>query len=529
MGKTPYTGWHEHQHEAQSRLDGLRRPLLIFALYLVLWHGLSICCPEWLPPAFTTVLLHRTMPEAQASSASSSRATTSNRNHDHHPDTEMGWPPPANGQHGYATLETGLGMTGSSPVLTTRLGLVAELQKAGITMGLGLPFRVNIWEDNSPAFTLRTEDWNERSDYLGLLRFLDYQTPSDPIYATVGELSSISIGHGTITGQYYNQLQRDHRQTGIALNAAFIQGGIQAMVDDLADPSMAGGRFTIRPLAILGLTTSTPAPIREMTVGMTAAGDAFTDDRAHQAGLQGGVFIFGFDVDLPVRITRFPLAITPYADFNRIWGLGSGLHIGTMVEAVFARAYLDTSLKVEWQHMTGTYQPQYFGPMYELERLGFQGPTAQTHGTGSSSSSGSGSGSGVDPKSTMLLHPDTMVDDQGLHVEAAISIASSVSLSTMITHAFARNQSALAVRAQLINLGAMRLGACYLRQGLAGTRLGDPVFLENSTMLMGEARLQVTPALYFHFQGGRHWEFEGERLSNAGWDWTGGGGLRIWF
>jgi flavin reductase (DIM6/NTAB) family NADH-FMN oxidoreductase RutF len=74
-----------------------------------------------------------------------------------------------------------------------------------LQFGLHTPVRLRI-SDRAPeqSGVLRDEDWDELGDYLRFVRFVSYGRPSKPVYARLGELGSLVLGHGTIVNGYYN-------------------------------------------------------------------------------------------------------------------------------------------------------------------------------------------------------------------------------------------------------------------------------------------------------------------------------------
>ena len=89
------------------------------------------------------------------------------------------------------------------------------------------------------------EAWDSFSTYMRAIRYVRYGLPSDPLYLRYGELDLVTIGHGFIMSGYSN-----HDRRGLRLNLALPSNkmGMEAVVNNLATPSIFGGRLFAQPL-----------------------------------------------------------------------------------------------------------------------------------------------------------------------------------------------------------------------------------------------------------------------------------------
>jgi hypothetical protein len=81
--------------------------------------------------------------------------------------------------------------------------------------------------------------------------------------------------------------------------------------------------------------------------------------------------MLGIDTELDVVDTD-AVTLTPYADFNIHFGLDEGLHSGVLAD-VRAMEGLRFSTRLEYRLMAENYLPDYFGPLYEVDRFQFLG------------------------------------------------------------------------------------------------------------------------------------------------------------
>ena len=114
-------------------------------------------------------------------------------------------------------------------------------------LGFGLDLVVLIGEKDGRVSILAEdgEAWDSFSTYMRAIRYVRYGLPSDPLYLRYGELDLVTIGHGFIMSGYSN-----HDRRGLRLNLALPSNkiGMEAVVNNLATPSIFGGRLFAQPL-----------------------------------------------------------------------------------------------------------------------------------------------------------------------------------------------------------------------------------------------------------------------------------------
>ena len=114
-------------------------------------------------------------------------------------------------------------------------------------LGFGLDLVVLIGEKDGKVSVLAEdgEAWNSVSTYMRAIRYVRYGLPSAPLYLRYGELDLVTIGHGFIMSGYSN-----HDRRGLRLNLALPSNkiGMEAVVNNLAMPSIFGGRLFAQPL-----------------------------------------------------------------------------------------------------------------------------------------------------------------------------------------------------------------------------------------------------------------------------------------
>jgi hypothetical protein len=212
------------------------------------------------------------------------------------------------------------------------------------------------------------------------IRFIEYGNQAlDPAYLKIGNLSSMTIGHGVLMRNFANDADFPAvRRVGV--NAGFDLGsfGAEGVVNDLAEPEIFGGRVK---LGIFGFTV-----IADIDPG------ADLSDEEREA--IGDPMLLGSAVDADLPILRGDLvalkafadvaALAPYTrtdieggpeaglqsdlvyDPDRNDGLESFRNYGLMGGFIGKFAFLDWRL--EYRQYRGAYRPTLFNALYERNR-----------------------------------------------------------------------------------------------------------------------------------------------------------------
>ena len=131
--------------------------------------------------------------------------------------------------------------------------------------GVGLDVVLLIGQNQDEEVSILAEDgeqWNNLNTFMRAVRYLRYGQPSDSLYARYGELDLVTIGHGFIMSGYSNHDRRGLRSN---LGLANKKLGLETVLNNLAEPSIFGGRLYARPLQ----TADSSAFWRKLEVGLT--------------------------------------------------------------------------------------------------------------------------------------------------------------------------------------------------------------------------------------------------------------------
>jgi hypothetical protein len=262
-----------------------------------------------------------------------------------------GWPAAAGAEEtagrAVASAAMGAGVLGGDAATAVDVGL--ELAGEGYAVGVGGRLHY------TAGGGLRTEDWDELSEILGIIRYAlyDRRPPAGgiAISAAAGELGDVRQGHGTVMAGYASGLSLDHGRFGAQVRAVHDALAAEVMIDDLVGPRIVG----VRAAADVSSRTS--------------LGVSFSSDlRAPARGGEEAIGIAAVDAELRGLARGGRYAGWLYLDGASAAGLGAGLHAGLGGRAELGQAGVQVQARAELRLASGGYIPGYFGPLYERDR-----------------------------------------------------------------------------------------------------------------------------------------------------------------
>jgi hypothetical protein len=226
------------------------------------------------------------------------------------------------------------------------------------------------------------------------IRFIEFGEQRDPFFFKVGNVESMTIGHGSIVRDYANDIDFPAvRRVGVNLGLDFTGFGLETLVNDLAEPEIFGLRAYFRPFApglraAIGLTGVTDIdPAGDLPETNSEGLTVFEDTRASDP-----LFLnVGADLDVPI-IETDPVSIIAFADVAALFpylrnGLAEeGLDAGLQSQAVFYETPDGQALRnyglmggvlgnifildyrLEYRNFQGTFEPGFYGENYDRLR-----------------------------------------------------------------------------------------------------------------------------------------------------------------
>jgi hypothetical protein len=268
-------------------------------------------------------------------------------------------------------LAGGAGITWINGAPNYSFRIFPEFQFSKIGIGLDLNF------EYTASGNLRSENFNEFSDYLSIIRYIRYGQKGDPFYARLGALDYATLGHGSIMYLYNNSPSFDSRKVGIELDADFTNYGFESVYGNFGKEGLIGMRGYLRPLQFTELSD---IPI----IGMLETGITLVSDLNENAGIisggydstanvfipkidEGNTTIVGLDLGLPVLRTSV-VDLDAYIDYAKIIKFGSGVATGLSLNFK-GFGLLNLRAKLERRFNGNHYLPSYFNSFYEIERF----------------------------------------------------------------------------------------------------------------------------------------------------------------
>ncbi|HUX37334.1 MAG TPA: FecR family protein [Rectinemataceae bacterium] len=241
------------------------------------------------------------------------------------------------------------------------------------------------WSADPVGATLDlTKDVALKFKYVEYGRQLD-----DPFFIKVGNLNDLTIGHGLIMRNYDNSTEFPAvRRIGFNLGLDAGGFGFEALVNDLADPWLYGGRLYIRPVPgskiALGL---------DGVVDTNPASDLTPSDRSAYGD---PMFVSGgADLDMPIIPSNGFLSVRAFADvaatvpytrtditsggttipaglqYNLIFDQATGSVQNWGADAGFMGNVLFIDWRLEYRYYTGFFRPSFYDSTYDKMRASY--------------------------------------------------------------------------------------------------------------------------------------------------------------
>lgn len=270
------------------------------------------------------------------------------------------WPGQAMAQELRASGAAGAGVFGTRAAAAADLGI--EVTGSDYAMSLGARLR---WVS---ADGLRTEDWDEPSEWAALLRYLIYQRPPGQrppgdhgdhgdaiaVSAAAGALGNADLGHGALIRGYTTGLDLDHRRVGAQVRVAGARWQLEGLVDDLVAPRVAG----------VHVAWQRAGTRHALEAGLSVAADLSAPE--HMGADAIVLPMAALESRARVHTADQRLAGAVHADLAAIGTVAGGLHLGASFEALLAGARV--SARAELQLGMDGYVGGWVGPLYERDR-----------------------------------------------------------------------------------------------------------------------------------------------------------------
>jgi hypothetical protein len=278
------------------------------------------------------------------------------------------------GSSGSASAALGAGVIDARAATSLDLGV--DVAGEHYAMGLGARLRWVISGDSAGGF--RAEDWDDRSEWASLVRYLTYARAHGTVDVALalGQLGGVTLGHGSLVDGYSAGLDVDHRHLGVALQVRGERVAGEFLLDDLVAPRIAGTRMGWRTRGSTFVLDAGASVVTDLAAEQAAAGAA----GAMSTTMSTVVPVAALDgrAQWLTRDGRWGGAL--YTDVVAIADIAVGAHLGI---SGYGTLFSGTrvSLRGELRGGSDHYIPGWFGPFYELDRrVALMGPEIPTDG-----------------------------------------------------------------------------------------------------------------------------------------------------
>ncbi|MBI5545097.1 MAG: hypothetical protein HY901_14495 [Deltaproteobacteria bacterium] len=265
----------------------------------------------------------------------------------------LGVAPSSHAVSGAAVLEAGPERFGGEYYASLTPALMLDTEAVALELRAPFRLRLNGTLSRERGF-FRREDWDSLSDTGRALHRLDVILGQRTFVARLGALAHQRLGHGTLVCDYGNSSMPDAQPLGLSARLSVGPVATEVLAGNVLGLDLTAVTLGLEPLSLWG------EPNDRMHLVTSAA----LDWKAEAVSAQRfGVFGISLDGTM-LRTSAVKLA--PYVDFNSSSRGGHGLHAGLLAD--FSIMQVDLSLRGEYRHTRGPYQPEYFDVAYPLER-----------------------------------------------------------------------------------------------------------------------------------------------------------------
>ncbi len=253
----------------------------------------------------------------------------------------------------------GLGMTWIDGKSYTTITLAPEIAFGKFGAGLF----VQLLMDNNNSFKLRTDEYKGVGGVLRMFRYVRYGHKYDPFYARVGTLDAYSLGNGFLMWNYNSASNYDKRKIGLALDVDMGVLGFETMTNNLARLELIGANLYFRPIRLLN-------PEMPVLRNLRVYGTYILDHDLpswETPGEKKDLMAYGGGVDLR-WLNLAVVYSTIYWDYGKFVDFGSGNSLGINLIFPDFIGIFGLAAKFEKRFLGEQFQPNFFGPMYDLHR-----------------------------------------------------------------------------------------------------------------------------------------------------------------
>lgn len=223
------------------------------------------------------------------------------------------------------------------------------------------------------------------------IKFVEWGDLRDPFFLKVGNLNTLTLGHGLLMRNYANDIEFPAvRRIGFNIGMDFGGAGFELLTNDLADPEIFGTRLYARPVPSIPLAIGVSgvadiAPARDLPETDAEGATVFGTERSADP-----VFLnLALDLDLPI-VERDAFSLVLFGDVggllpylrNSAGGLDEGFQFDALTHDVAGTTELRNygiatglfgnasilDYRLEFQNYHGIFEPAFYDASYDRVR-----------------------------------------------------------------------------------------------------------------------------------------------------------------
>jgi hypothetical protein len=295
----------------------------------------------------------------------------------------------------YAAVDPGLALYWDDVAVALHVPLnlaAVELQGTDIAYG---------------GLRVRREDWDERADYMRVVRFVTLGRKEDNLYLSLNTMRPATIGHGMLMDNYQANMDVDRSMTNLLFDAYNRYGGFQFQINDVTlENQILGGLAFVKPLSLF----SDDPVLSSLSLGIEYVGDfrapvcirlSAKDDatclqgHGHQAGMNtrgepldttfvrtdpdtgryavevGTAHAAGLSAEMKLYRSGNRSDVKLYGTYHQFLneGGGTGAGMGLLGRFNAGTTWIQAfRLRTEYRNVDDGFLPNYFGTLYELNK-----------------------------------------------------------------------------------------------------------------------------------------------------------------
>jgi hypothetical protein len=252
-------------------------------------------------------------------------------------------------------------------------------------LNFGAPINVTLFDPNNGGFAvparkrIRTQDWDEWTDYFKIIRRVQWGRKEDRVFLRLGRVGATSIGHGGLMRRYNNNMLANSTRVGFEVDLNSDYGGGEAFISDvtLQSSRVVSALGFVKPLGWMKHYTP-----KSLSLGVVYAGDLGAPSALRRDGEgvvltdRGGnpyfdrTMIHGLGASVEVKPLRIGdiVDLKTYFEFNQLLGYGNGVTVGVLGRFNLASIFAIRA-RLEYRNLGSQYIPSYFDTFYEIQKL----------------------------------------------------------------------------------------------------------------------------------------------------------------